>query len=218
MIPLLAIAVAAADTAERLQEAITAHVAQALAVPSADVEIVHLGASWESCADPQREELRIEARYGEDYLGPTDLRVTALSGGEVCGSYRIKPKIARWVSLPVAAEAAAPGEVIKLTTQRTRLESSGATPVRPEAGPYIALTAIRVGEPITTTRARSQPDVGGGAPVQVEIRSGGLTIRCDGVLIGNADIGAPARARCNTTGTVVSGTLTSTTRFVSAGG
>ncbi len=217
MILLLAMSAASADTAARLTAAVTAHVAQATATPAEDVEVLHLGATWESCAVPERETLQIEARVGEDYLGPTDLRVTVRDGEQVCASHRIKPRLARWVSLPVVAETAAPGEVIAATTKRTRLESSSAAPVRLEDGPFVALTTLRPGEPITTTRARPRPDADGGRPVRVEIRSGAMTIGCDGVLIGSASIGQPARARCSSTGRVVRGTLTTPDHLVSGG-
>ena len=215
LLPILA--AVADDTASRLQDAIVDHVAATLRVPEADVEVVHLGAAWLSCADPGQERLIVEAKAGEDFLGSTDLRVTVLDGQSVCGKYRIKPKIARWVSVPVAKEAAAPGASVVLSLQRVRLDSSTAAPVDPDGGPYLALTTIRAGEPVIATRVRSRPDVGGGTSITVEIHSGGLLIRCDGVLVGDAHIGEPVRARCNTTGQVVHGTLTSPTRVVAGG-
>ena len=217
MILLLTIGAASADTAERLTAAITMHVAQATATPQADVEVLHLGATWESCAEPERETLQIVARSGEDYLGPTDLRVTVLDGEQICASHSVKPRLARWVSLPVAAESAAPGALIEATTKRTRLDTSGSPSVRLEDGPFIALTTLRSGDPITTARARPQPDADGGRPILVEFRKGALTIRCDGVLVGDATIGEPARARGSTTGRVVLGTLTTPDHLVSGG-
>lgn len=218
MIALVAVAAASAGTAERLQAAVVGHISQVLSISEQDVEVLHLGAAWESCATPSSETLHVEAKDGEDYLGPTELRVTVLDDGEICGRHRIKPRIARWVTHAVAAEPAAPGEVISLTTKRERLESLSGSPLSPEDGPYLALTALRAGESITTARARSLPDVSSGTQVKVEVRAGGLSVRCDGVLIGDADIGKPARARCSSTGQVLHGTLTSASTLVALGG
>ena len=218
MILLSAIAAAAAQSVEQLEDAIVTHIAGALSVPADSISVEHLGVGWTGCAEPEQASLHIESRADEDYLGPTDLRLTVRDAGTICLQTRMRPQIARWVTLPVATASVAPGAVIPMVSKRLQLTDNPGTTVDPSGGPYLARTALRAGEVVTVTRSRQQPDVSGGSAVVVEMSEGGLTIRCEGTLVGDGQLGQPVRARCRTTGRLVDGVLIRPDRVAATGG
>ena len=207
---LLLAGVAAAEGSALLAAAIQQHVAEELGARAEDVEVVHLGVAGFSCGEAPR--IIIESRPGERFVGPTELKITAMDGAELCGRWRASVQLALWRELPVAAQAVAPGEVVPVVLQRVRLQRELGTVIDPSAGPYLARAALRSGEPLTTVKTRARPDATAGQAVVLQLSSGPLQIRCDGQLLVDAHIGDRVRARCETTHATIEGTLVAVDR------
>ncbi|MEL6344837.1 MAG: flagella basal body P-ring formation protein FlgA [Myxococcota bacterium] len=195
---------------DRLSAAIAEHVATTLSVEASDVVVLSTGFRGEGCGDA----LLLFARPDEDFLGAVDLRIEATDAGALCGRWRVRARLARWVTVPTVGEPVAAGEVLSLKTARVRLDRPMGTPVDPADGPFLALTGMRAGEAVTRERVRRQPDVPAGETVKLVIKSGSLSIVGDGVLTKPGEIGASITVRALSTGAILEGTLVSADRVV----
>lgn len=210
-LPLPAHATAGAFGA-RLVEAMQAHVASALGTAVEDIEVLSSGFVGEGCGD----RILLSARPGEDFLGLVDLRVDALSGEVLCGQWRVRARLARWESLPVAKVSVAAGQPIELAVVRVRLEQSPGTPVSASEGPYLARTPLRAGSPVVIENSRPLPDVAAGSPVQVWVQVGALTIVSEGALAQEARVGERVSVRSSATQSLMEGTLIAHNRVIIA--
>ena len=209
MILLFSLSVAsAAEFSARLQSALRDYAAEQLQLPPADIEVRSTGFAGAGCGD----RLLVTARGDEDFLGRTDLRITALDGEQACGQWRIQPDFSVWQMLPTAASAAGPGAEIAVVPRRVRLDRPVGTPVDLERGPFIALSQVRAGDVVVQQRVRLAPDVKAGQSVKLEVISGSLTIRGEGRLLSAARLGEAVTVRSDATGVLLKGTLVAVDR------
>lgn len=207
---LSAAAASASDFDVRLSASIQQSAATALGVEADDVEVLSTGFGGKGCGDA----IDITARPNEDYLGTTDLRVVASEGGVICGQWRVRSRLAVWMTLPVAAKAAAAGDPIELRAERVRVDRPLGTPVPMSGRPLAARTSVRSGQVVVAELARAIPDVGTGQPVILEVRAGSLTITSEGFLAQASTVGETVRVRTASTNTVIEGTLVAHDRVV----
>jgi len=203
MLLLFAAAAAADDFSDRLESALRQAAADANGVEPGDVEVVSAGFGGSGCGDS----IVIDARPGEDFIGPVELRATGLDGGVQCGSWRLRTRLAVWKTVPVAAKAAAAGELIAVDTRRVRLERSPGIPVSTSGGPYVARTGVRSGQVVVAELTKVPPDVDTGQLVQIIIQSGSVSLRSEGYLAESGNVGQPIRVRSAVTHTILNGTL-----------
>ena len=216
MLPLLLLAAISpgyaqeADFSARLAAAIQAHAAAQVGGTPEDVEVVSTGFLGEGCGD----RILLSSRPGESFLGTVELRVEARAGEALCGQWRVHARVARWAEIPVAKKAVAAGQPIELSVARVRLELPPGTPVSPDAGPYLARTPLRAGQPVVTENSRALPDVAAGTAVKVLVRAGSLTIASEGTLTQAARVGETVTVRSAATLTLLEGTLIAHDRVI----
>lgn len=198
------------DFAARLSADIQQAAAVSHGIAADDVEVLSTGFAGAGCGDS----IAITARPGEDYIGTTDLRVAAMDDGVQCGEWRVRARIAVWLTMPVAAASAAAGETLRLRTERVRMERSLGTPVSTSGGPYVARTGVRSGQVVMSELARALPDVDAGHPVKVEVQAGSLMIRSEGFMAQPGNIGTSVRVRSAATNVILEGILVAPDRVV----
>jgi flagella basal body P-ring formation protein FlgA len=189
--------------AARLSADIQQAAAATHGISSDDVEVLTTGFAGEGCGD----RLLISARPGEDYIGTADLRVTAMDDGVQCGQWRVRARLAVWLTMPVAAAPAAAGETLQLRAERVRIDRSPGTPVSTSGGPYVARTGVRAGQVVVSELTRTLPDVDAGHSVNVTVHAGSLTIRSEGFLAQPGNVGSVVRVRSAATNTILEGVL-----------
>lgn len=182
--PLLFVAGAilpAAATAATPEAAIRTAVAARLGLPEADVSLSDMDAP---------EGLPADANFTVELPGYT-LREghVSMELKTLRGSWRLRPDVALWVTVPVASKAIARGEPVEASLMRVRLrELRGSSPVDAELS-WEATTSIAAGQPVTVGRVRRLPDLRDGARVSVVVSRGGISVRAPGELLADAVIG-----------------------------
>ncbi|MSQ02619.1 MAG: flagellar basal body P-ring formation protein FlgA [Myxococcales bacterium] len=171
----------AAASAATPEAAIRTAVAARLGLPEADVSLTDLDSP---------EGLPADADFTVELPG------YALREGHLSvelksrrGSWRLRPDVALWVTVPVASKAIARGEPVESSPMRVRMrELRGSTPVDADLS-WEATTSIAAGQPVTVGRVRRLPDLRDGARVSVVVSRGGISVRAPGELLADAVIG-----------------------------
>ena len=187
--------------------AIRAHVADALGVPSHDVEVRSNGLGTPLACGPSAR-LDIEASPGEAYRQYVRLRLRGTDGGASCADLRIRTDLVIWQQVPVVASSVGAGETIRLATGRVERHRIHGKAVDPLSGPYLAVAPLEAGAPVTVARVRTAPDWKSGSTVTLVAGSGALVIRTAGRLLSDARNGERVRVANPSTGAVVVGVLT----------
>ena len=105
------------------------------------------------------------------------LKLRAVEQGELAGSWRFRPALEIWKSVPVAAEDYRPDDPVRIETGLARLADIQGNPVGEGAWP--ARVPISSGEALTDRVLRRAPDSQRGSTVRVEARVGALVVGAD---------------------------------------
>lgn len=187
-------------------DAIRSHVADTRSVSIDSVEVASVGLRVaHSCVSAPT--VFVESSPGERFRGVTHLRISLSNDGEECGKYTISSKIVLYQEVPVAAADVAPGSLVELTTRRMKVSDLRGALVNPSEGPFVAVKAIRSGDPVSYRRVKKQPAANLGETVSIVVTTHGLTIRAEGRLLGDAHLGDLVHVANLATDTVVQGTL-----------
>lgn len=189
-----------------LTDAIRSHVAdsKSVSIDSVDVASVGLIAQHSCVSTPT---VFVESLAGEQFRGVTRLRISLTNDGVECGRYTISPKIILYQEVPVAAADTAPGSVVVLATRRMKVSDLRGALVDPTDGPFVAVQALRSGDPVSYRRVKRQPTANVGETVSIVVSAHGITIRAEGRLLGDAHLGDSVHVANLATNTVVQGTL-----------
>lgn len=194
------------DVQGPIMDAIRSHVAESRSVSIDSVEVASVGLRAEhSCISTPT--VLVESFPGEQFRGTTHLRVLLSNNGVECGKYTIPSKIILYREVVVAAADAAPGSVVELTTRRMKVSHFRGPLVDPAEGPFVAVRAIRSGDPVSFRRVKRQPAANIGEIVSILVDTPGLTVRAEGRLLGDAHVGDWVHVANLATDTVVQGTL-----------
>jgi len=200
----------AADGAEELQSLVSrtirSHVADLRMMDIADVDVGVLGMQVQNtCAgDPSVE---VSSMPGEQCRGLTRFRVEISTEGKVCGRFTITPRIDLYAEVPVAKQSYEAGERVEFEARRMALASIRGTVVNPLGGNYVATRPVLAGEPLTHRRVKREPAAATGQGVDIIISVGGITIKAEGRMLADANLGERVRVANLATDTVVQGIL-----------
>ncbi len=171
----------AAATAATPEAAIRTAVAARLGMAEADVLLTDLDAPAGLPADA---DFTVELPGYSLREGHISVELKSLKG-----SWRLRPDLSLWVTVPVAAQAVARGERVEATLARVRQRDlRGSSPVDANLS-WEATTSIAAGQPVTIGRVRRLPDLRDGARVSVVVSRGGISVRAQGELLADAVIG-----------------------------
>ena len=191
----IALAVAATPT-----EAIRDAVAVRLGVSPADVAVTGLA----PLPGTQEADWAVELPQTGPLTG--SIPVVLRSGS---GRYAVRPSIVAWRDLPVASAATEAGQPIVLKTARVSSDRLRGEAAVDPSGHWVARVDLAEGDPVTTARARAEPDARRGAEIRVLSQVGALSIQAPGVLLGDAYTGKPVSVMNLSTHVVLSGTYRS---------
>ncbi len=189
-----------------LSSALAASPADELASYAADrceatrVEVLHLGL-------PDPSQLASVTFEGNPCRGRPNLVVTTEEAGGARRRMALRPHLALYGAVPVAAGPAAQGQLVEVRHEERRLDQLSGKPFV-GAGPWRARTDMRAGTPITARWAEPVPTAQNGADITVVTARGGLRIAANGRLLQDAAEGQMVRALVEATGAVVRGRLT----------
>ena len=119
------------------------------------------------------------------------LKLRAVEQGELVGSWRFRPALEIWKSVPVAAEDYRPDDPVRIETGLARLADIQGNPVG--EGAWLARVPISSGDALTDRVLRRAPDSQRGSTVRVEARVGALVVGADGRLLEDAFLGEEVR-------------------------
>lgn len=190
----------AAATAATPSEAIRGAVATRLGIPVADVEV----SAMAPIPGLQEADWSVELPLSGPITG--NVPVVLRSGA---GRYAVRPVIVAWREVPVAAEATAAGQTVPLAMARVSSDRLRGETVVERGSSWVARVDLAAGDPVTTSRARAEPDARRGAEIRVVTECGALSIQAPGVLLGDAYVGKPVSAMNLSTHVVLSGTYRS---------
>jgi flagella basal body P-ring formation protein FlgA len=198
------------NAAASVDSAIVTHVATALGVEVADVDL-----SWTSMDGelgcPEGAAVHVSARPGEDFVGNVEFRLTGMHEGQLCASQRVRARLDHWVQAPLVSAATPVGGRVELGEGRVLASRIDGALVEGE-GPWEARANLRAGEPVTTRRVRRLPDARDGARVTLVAGGGGLVLTAPARLMDDAMVGDRVKVANLATGTVMEGTLVAADR------
>jgi flagella basal body P-ring formation protein FlgA len=204
---LASVAQASIDLIAPISASVQAHVADRLGMVAEDVEVEWVGFSGEhSCAAGTT--VKVESVPGEQFRGQTQLKIRLNDSGRPCGRFTVPARITLWRDVPVANTAASPGEVIDLGRARVSTKEIHGLLVDPDTGRWLASRTIRAGQPVTRRYAKREPAMANGQSVSIVAIFGGLSIKAEGRMLEDAQIGDWVRVANLATDTVVQGQLT----------
>ena len=119
------------------------------------------------------------------------LKLKAVEGHQLLGSWRMRPALDIWKPFPVAASDAAVGELVSTRVEPVLLKEIRGQQVG--EGTWVARVALSEGDPLTDRVLRRRPDSARGSVVRIEVRQGALTIAADGRLMEDAFVGEDVR-------------------------
>jgi len=193
------------DVIEIVSNSIVDEIAVRLDIPKEDIKVEYLGlGNTRRCAQADYIDVNIPDR--EDFKGPIITYVSAFEAGTLCGKWTIRPRVAIWDMLPVAAQDIQAGEAIVFEYQRHRLDQLMLKPASVLDG-TIATTQITEGSVILWNQVRAKPDNFDGDSVILLYNGGNLQIKTTGTLMSDAFIGDPVKVISMATNSVVQGTL-----------
>lgn len=135
------------------------------------------------------------------------LRLLVSENGVDVGAYSVRPTLALWVPVPVAAVDVVAGDPIEIVMGSAPLSELRGDPVG--EGRFQARSAMRAGEPVTARSARVIPDVNRGSEVVVEVHRGPLVISMAGRLLDDGNFGERVRVRSDANHRTIEGVLSS---------
>jgi flagella basal body P-ring formation protein FlgA len=189
---------------DALQDAIVERIGDA---DSLEIEVLHLGIRAKSdCGDSPKLDITLSST--EDFQGPLDAYAEVFDSKGLCESWRFNPHVAIWKLLPTAASSVAAGDIVEASLNRGRFDQVQGSLIEPSMGPWVALTALQRGEPLTMDRLKRKPLNADGDEVLLLVTTGTLRITAKGRLMSDAYIGQQVRVLSLTTNTVVEGMLT----------
>ena len=192
---------------ERISDALQDAVVERLGDDVIDIEIVHLGVRAESsCGDST--DLKINLSPTEDFQGPLDAHAEIFDARGLCESWRFNPRVAIWKMIPSAGASVSAGDVVEVSLQKGRYDQVQGSLIEPSSGPWLAMTALQKGEPLTNERLKRKPVNTDGDEVVLLVTTGTLRITAKGRLMSDAYIGQQVRVLSLATNTVVEGKLT----------
>lgn len=200
-----ALAAQSSDFNDRVTEMLLLEASERLALPVAQIEMIHLGLNNVSCPDDAEVSLHIPA--SEDFRGGVDVYIEASDGSERCGKWKTQSRLAVYKSALVAETATSPGQMVQMSMKRIRYDLSSGTLVTDGTVPREAVTHIGKDEVITLERTRLVPDAKDGKKVDIVVKSGELQVRSDGKLMGNAYLGESVKVISMATRQVIEGVL-----------
>lgn len=200
----------ASDAAQGLQslvsQTIRAHVAEVRMMDIADVDVGVLGMQVpDTCGGEPS--VDVSSMPGEQFRGLTRFRIELSSEGEVCGRFTITPRIVLYAEVPVAKQSYEAGERVAFQSRRMAMASVRGALVDPTIGNYIATRPVSAGEPLTHRRVKREPAAATGQGVDIIISVGGITIKAEGRMLVDANLGERVRVANLATDTVVQGIL-----------
>ena len=200
----------AAGAAEDLQalvsQNIRAHVAEVRMMDVEDVEVGVLGMQVPNICNGDHS-VEVSSMPGEQFRGLTRLRIQISAEGKICERFTITPRIDLYAEIPVAKQAYEVGERVAFQSRRVAMASIRGTVVDPTAGTYIATRPILAGEPLTHRRVKREPAAATGQGVDIIISVGAITIKAEGRMLADANLGDRVRVANLATDSVVQGIL-----------
>ncbi len=166
--------------------------------------------------------LRFRPRPGEDFIGRTVLVMDVLQDSDVLDTRNISFTVRGAVPVRTLATSVSRGESVTETILTTDLRDLSTLPhdalfaADAVDGSYAAARNLTAGTVLCRSMVRRVPYLKRGAAVLVEIRTGPMVVSCTAELQADAYVGEQAKARCNETGTVVSGWMEEGGRLVMA--
>jgi flagella basal body P-ring formation protein FlgA len=197
---------AMADDVQREGLAVQAHVADRLAIPVEDVEVIHLGLVQGLSCGPEAI-FSVSSSPGETFRRHADLRITGMEHEQECGSARVRASLRVWMTVPVAKVQTRAGDGVVLSKARLSLDEIDGNPVQVDSGTWEARVDLAAGEAVTTNRVRRMPDSRSGEVVLIEAGSGALRVTANGRLLQNGRVGDVVRVSNLATDQVVQGVL-----------
>jgi len=211
LIPFLTLAASASPSLSDIEGAVQVHAAERLQamgheVRASDIEIASLGLrNAPDC--PEGSQLTVSSSPAERFLGHAEISLRWSHQDEPCANLRVNTRLIVHTLVPVAAEPANPGQVVKIEAARVPLHSIAGTPIEPGTSNWIARTNLATGTALTTARVKAAPDADTGAEIELVAISGAVAIRAPGRLLAAARIGDTVRVANLATNKVVEGTL-----------
>ena len=196
------------DLNEAVVRSIREHVADVRSLNVEDVEVGSLGLGLSPSCDGTPS-VTVTSMPGEQFRGLTHVRIELSSGGVSCGRYTVSPRVELYADVAVAKAAVAAGERIEFKTRRLAHSAVRGSLVDPSVGPYVATRPIAAGDPVTHRRAKRLPAALMGSSVDIVASVGGITIKAEGRMLADANLGDRVRVANLATDTVVQGILSS---------
>ena len=119
------------------------------------------------------------------------LKLRAVEGHQLLGSWRMRPALDIWTVFPVATSDSSVGEVVSSRLEPVLLQNIRGVEVG--EGTWVARVSLKEGEPLTDRVLRRRPDSDRGSVVRIEIIHGALSIGADGRLMEDAFVGDDVR-------------------------
>jgi flagella basal body P-ring formation protein FlgA len=212
---------AATLTPDRIHDELEAWVRDRLPMSVQDVAVDGINVA-EALAVPEGElALRFRSRPGEDFVGRTVLSMDVLDGDAVVQtrslSFRVSGNVEVWtVASPVGRGLAVRER--ELTVDLRDLDSLAVDALMSTEpiGHSVASRDLAVGTVLCRSMMRREPDLDRGDVVVVEIRTGPMSVSCLGTIMADGFVGESVRARCDETGSSITGELTPEGRVVMA--
>ncbi len=188
----------------QVELAVVEHIAGRTASDPGDVEVLHLGLA-NSLDCPAEAELEVRTDPGERFIGHANVTVVGWYGGVPCDRTRMRSRVRRWITVPVASAAVGPGDAVAFAPARVDASHLSGAPVAADSGPWEARIPLRAGQPVTMQSVRAIPDARSGESVTLIASRGPLTIAASGLLMDDAYVGQSVIVANTATGTVVEG-------------
>ncbi len=186
--------------------AVQDEIAHSLSVPRADVEVAHLGLAFD-LACPEDATVRVVVPHREPFPERVDLTVVGEHQGRECARARLQARVKVWQAVSVAARPTAAGALIEVAQGRVLRSEVNGVPVDPNAGPFVARSALAPGEPLTLDRVRTPPDERSGGLVTLVAGRGAVSLEAKGRLLRDARVGDTVEVINSATGVLVRGVL-----------
>lgn len=182
---LLALGSASALSLVEVENSLVEYATQACSAEKVEVSWLGLRADLAGGADA------VYHWSGSPCQSRPNLKLTAVEDGIPVATWRFRPALNVWLSVPVSAQDTAIGEVVHAEPGLVRIQDLHGE--FPGEGVWIARVGLEKGEPLTQRVLRHRPDSPKGARVRIESKHGSLTVSADGRLMEDAFFGKPVR-------------------------
>jgi len=209
-------------TPDQVREELQQFVRERLPVTIERVVVEELSLREDQSYDGDAIALRFRPRPGEDFIGRTVLVMDVLQDSDVLDTRNISFTVRGAVPVRTLATSVSRGESVTEALLTTDVRDLGTLPhdtvyaADEVDSSYAAARDLTAGTVLCRSMVRRVPYLKRGATVLVEIRTGPMVVSCTAELQADAYVGEQARARCNETGSVVSGWMEEGGRLVMA--